>query len=301
MNNHMYEHPATRANVQTLQARGVTIVAPGEGRLASKGEQGVGRLAEPAQLLAACEAALSTAAARPAGGPADGATTAHAGRWDGVKVLVTAGGTREPIDSVRFLGNSSSGRMGLALAEAALAHGAQVTLIAANVSLTASEAIARRDVVTAAELERACQEEFPGTDVLLMAAAVADFRPVSPRQGKIKKAGRAGLELELEATSDVLATLAARRRAGQVLVGFAAEHGERAVELARGKLAEKGVDAIVVNDISREDIGFDASDNEVTILTANGTANGATRVARAAKSQVAEEILDAVWELRGAR
>jgi phosphopantothenoylcysteine decarboxylase/phosphopantothenate--cysteine ligase len=299
MNNHMYEHPATRANLQTLRERGVTIVAPGEGRLASKGEQGIGRLAEPAQLLDACEAAL--AAGRSAGGQAKGAVTARGGDWDGVKVLVTAGGTREPIDSVRFLGNSSSGRMGLALAEAALARGADVTLVAANVSLVPSEAIARRDVVTAAELQRACQEEFPVSDVLFMAAAVADFRPVAPQQGKIKKSGRARLTLELEATTDVLATLAAQRREGQTLVGFAAEHGHGAVELARGKLVEKGVDAIVVNDISREDIGFDVDANEVTILTANGSANGAIGVGRAAKSQVAEAILDAVWGLRSGR
>jgi phosphopantothenoylcysteine decarboxylase/phosphopantothenate--cysteine ligase len=191
--------------------------------------------------------------------------------------------------------------MGLALAEAALARGADVTLVAANVSLAASEAIARRDVVTAAELQRACQEEFPVSDVLFMAAAVADFRPVAPQQGKIKKSGRARLALELEATTDVLATLAAQRREGQTLVGFAAEHGDGAVELARGKLVEKGVDAIVVNDISREDIGFDVDANEVTILTANGSANGAIGVGRAAKSQVAEAILDAVWGLRSGR
>jgi phosphopantothenoylcysteine decarboxylase/phosphopantothenate--cysteine ligase len=301
MNSHMYEHPATRANLQTLRERGVTIVEPGAGRLASKGEQGVGRLAEPARLLAACEAALG--AGTPAdgssrGGQAIGAGPPRGAPWDGIRVLITAGGTREPIDSVRFLGNSSSGRMGLALAEAALARGADVTLVAANVSLPSSAAITRRDVVTAAELQRACQDEFPAADVLLMAAAVADFRPVAPQQGKIKKSGRHGLELELEATADVLATLAAQRRDGQTLVGFAAEHGEHGVELARGKLVEKGVDAIVVNDISRQDIGFDSADNEVTILTSQGASNGAVKVARAAKSQVAEAILDAVEKLR---
>jgi phosphopantothenoylcysteine decarboxylase/phosphopantothenate--cysteine ligase len=300
MNNNMYEHAATRANLQTLRERGVTILDPGVGRLASQGERGIGRLAEPAQLLAACEAELAGGSAASAA-HANGAPPARAAAWHGLKILVTAGGTREPIDSVRFLGNSSSGRMGLALAEAALARGAEVTLVAANVSLPASEAIERRDVVTAAELQLACEEEFPASDVLLMAAAVADFRPVAPRRGKIKKAGRASLELELEATTDVLTTLAGRRRAGQILVGFAAEHGERAVELARGKLAEKGLDAIVVNDISREDIGFDVDTNEVTILTANTSANGAISVGRAAKSQVAEAILDAVWRLRGAR
>jgi phosphopantothenoylcysteine decarboxylase / phosphopantothenate---cysteine ligase len=298
MNSNMYEHPATRANLQTLRERGVTILEPGSGRLASKGEQGVGRLAEPAALLGACEAALEEAPRGAGGAQSNGAAPAHGARWDRVKVLVTAGGTREPIDSVRFLGNSSSGRMGLALAEAALARGAEVTLVAANVSLAASGAIVRRDVVTAAELQLACQQEFAAADVLLMAAAVADFRPVDPQRGKIKKSGRAKLELELEATTDVLATLAAQRREGQTLVGFAAEHGERAVELARAKLVEKGVDAIVVNDISRDDIGFDSEENEVTILTADGAANGAIGVGRAAKSQVAEAILDAVASLR---
>jgi phosphopantothenoylcysteine decarboxylase / phosphopantothenate---cysteine ligase len=302
MNNHMYEHAATRANVQTLRERGVGIVEPGVGRLASKGEQGVGRLAEPAQLLAACEAALAGAPARQAGETAspNGIAPASGGSWSGVNVLVTAGGTREPIDSVRFLGNSSSGRMGVALAEAAAARGAAVTLIAANVGLQTSPAIARRDVVTAAELQHAGEEEFPQSDVLLMAAAVADFRPVAPREDKIKKAGQAGLSLELEATVDVLATLSAQRRAGQTLVGFAAEHGQRAVELGREKLLAKGLDAIVVNDISRADIGFDVDANEVTILTANGngSANETIEVGRAAKARVAEAILDAVAALR---
>jgi phosphopantothenoylcysteine decarboxylase / phosphopantothenate---cysteine ligase len=307
MNNHMYEHAATQANVKTLRERGVQIVDPGSGRLASKGEQGIGRLAEPARLLAACEAALAAAGdVAPGAAPShNGSSQAHAGGWEGLRVLVTAGGTREPIDSVRFLGNSSSGKMGLALAEAARARGADVTLVAANVALAASEAIARRNVVTAAELQEVCQEEFPACDVLLMAAAVADFRPVAVQTGKIKKAGRDELALQLEATADVLATLSAGRREGQTLVGFAAEHGERAVELARRKLEEKRLDAIVVNDISRADIGFDADANEVTILTADGPgrsgANGTREVGRAAKAQVAEAILDAVWELRAAR
>jgi phosphopantothenoylcysteine decarboxylase / phosphopantothenate---cysteine ligase len=302
MNNHMYEHAATRANVQTLRERGVGIVEPGVGRLASKGEQGIGRLAEPAQLLAACEAALAGVPVEQAGETAsqNGAVPAPSDSWSGVKVLVTAGGTREPIDSVRFLGNSSSGRMGVALAEAAAARGATVTLIAANVGLQTSPSIARRDVVTAAELQRAGEEEFPRSDVLLMAAAVADFRPVAPREDKIKKAGQTGLSLELEATVDVLATLSAQRRAGQTLVGFAAEHGQQAVELGREKLLAKGLDAIVVNDISRADIGFDVDANEVTILTANGNggANGTIEVGRAAKARVAEAILDAVAGLR---
>jgi phosphopantothenoylcysteine decarboxylase/phosphopantothenate--cysteine ligase len=295
MNNHMYEHAATRANVRTLRERGAQIVEPGVGRLASKGEHGVGRLAEPAELLAACEAALSASRGPHLNGGAPG----QGADWSGLRVLVTAGGTREPIDSVRFLGNSSSGRMGLALAEAARARGAHVTLVSANVALPSSPEIERRAVTTAAELEQACREEFPACDVLLMAAAVADFRPAAPREDKIKKAGQSGISLELEATGDVLAGLSEQRRPGQTLVGFAAEHGSQAVELGRRKLVQKGVDAIVVNDISRADIGFDADANEVTILTAAGNGDGATiEVGRAPKAQVAERILDVVAKLR---
>src|SRR5437763_180769 len=311
MNNHMYQHPAVQANLDVLRARGVRIVPPGSGRLATPGEHGVGRLAEPAELLAVCEEVLA----------ADGAGGSRAGRsWAGLSVLVTAGGTREPIDSVRFLGNSSSGRMGLALAQAAQVRGAQVTLIAANVHLPLPAGVACREVGSAAELREACVEEFPRCDVLLMAAAVADFRPAAPSATKIKKAQRGDLVLELEPTVDVLGELGRSRRAGQTLVGFAAEHGADALEDARRKLVEKGLDAIVVNDISREDIGFDADENEVTILTAaNGRASPAThgehaegseareqlaqasemRVSKAPKPLVAEAVLEVVERLRG--
>jgi phosphopantothenoylcysteine decarboxylase/phosphopantothenate--cysteine ligase len=287
MNSNMYEHPATRANLALLRERGVTIVEPGTGKLASKGEQGVGRLAEPARLLAACEQAI-------AGGPAS------SGSLRGVSVLVTAGGTREAIDSVRYIGNSSSGRMGLALARAAQARGAEVTLIAANVALPAPPGVLLRPVVSAAELQAACAEEFPRCEILLMAAAVADFRPAGARDGKIKKSERERLELLLEPTADVLSGLSAARRDGQTLIGFAAEHGEEAVQSAREKLAAKGLDAIVVNDISREDIGFDSQDNEVTILSAphDGFAGEELHVPRASKADVAEAILDAAERLR---
>jgi phosphopantothenoylcysteine decarboxylase/phosphopantothenate--cysteine ligase len=215
-------------------------------------------------------------------------------------VLVTAGGTREPIDSVRFIGNNSSGRMGFALAGAAQARGAEVTLLAANVALASSPGIVRHDLTTAAELQEACARAFPACDVLLMTAAVADFRPREPADGKIKKSGRASLELELEPTMDVLAGLSEQRRDGQTLVGFAAEHGERAVEYARGKLTEKGLDAVVVNDISRKDIGFEVDANEVTILAiAGGQEETVQHVPRASKPEVAEAILDAVERLRG--
>lgn len=296
MNNRMYEHPATQANLGTLRERGAIVVEPDVGRLASKGEEGVGRLAEPARVLAACMQALADR------GP--GERAGSRGSLSGLTVLVTAGGTREPIDSVRFVGNSSSGRMGFALAQAAHDRGAQVTLIAANVALATPAGVARREVVTAAELKQVCELEFPGCDVLLMSAAVADFTPAVPEDGKIKKSDRQRLELVLEPTADVLAGLAAGRRQDQTLVGFAAEHGERAVECARGKLTDKGLDALVVNDISRPDIGFDVDANEVTILSAgrNGGAQIEQRhVPRASKAAVAEAILDTVEGLRDSR
>jgi phosphopantothenoylcysteine decarboxylase/phosphopantothenate--cysteine ligase len=303
MNNHMYENEATQANLQVLRDRGLEIVEPGVGRLASKGEEGVGRLAEPTRLLEVCERVLAGRA--PAGDIGEPASRSPIGGsaaeiWRGLKVLVTAGGTREPIDSVRFIGNSSSGRMGFALARAAQARGAEVTLLAANVSLPRPPGVRCRDLATAAELEQACAQEFPACDVLLMTAAVADFRPRAKADGKLKKSGRASLELELEPTADVLIGLVEGRRDGQTLVGFAAEHGERAVDYARKKLAQKGLDAVVVNDISRQDIGFDVDANEVTILTAatGEQSESVTHVPRALKTQIAEEILDAVERLR---
>ncbi len=288
MNNNMYEHAATQANLELLRARGVVVVEPGVGRLATKGEHGIGRLAEPATLLAACESAVDGAAP---GGP-----------WAGLRVLVSAGGTREPIDSVRFIANSSSGRMGLALARAARARGAQVTVVAANVALGPPDGVAWRPVGSAAELQRACEEEFPACDILLMAAAVADFRPAEPAAGKIKKTGREHLRVELEPTADVLSGLAAQRRPGQLLIGFAAEHGERAVEYGRGKLQAKGLDAVVVNDISRADIGFEVDQNEVTIVTSADPerADGVQHIAMASKDSIAAGILDAVERLRAA-
>jgi phosphopantothenoylcysteine decarboxylase/phosphopantothenate--cysteine ligase len=288
MNHHMWAHPATQANLELLASRGVVIVAPGEGELASHGEHGIGRLAEPAALLAACESLLAHPADAPGTMPSPGA-------WLGRRVLVTAGGTREPIDSVRFIGNRSSGRMGFALAAEALRRGAQVTVVAANVALPAPPGVRVIAVGTAAELQSACEAEFDGTDVLLMAAAVADFRPNTVATTKLKK-DQGAPELTLEPTTDVLRLLSARRRPGQLLVGFAAEHGSDAVRLGREKLARKGLDAIVVNDIAQPGIGFDTPDNEVTILTAAG---GERHVARVGKEHVAAVVLDALqplWE-----
>jgi phosphopantothenoylcysteine decarboxylase/phosphopantothenate--cysteine ligase len=240
-------------------------------------------MSEPAELLAAVEARL--AAGDPRVGPL----------WRGVRVLVTAGGTREPIDSVRFISNRSSGRMGLALAARAAARGAQVTLVAANVSLPAPPAVRVVPVSTAAELGAACEREFQACDVLLMAAAVADFRPVNPADHKLKKTGNPPTPptIELEPTADVISALAAGRRTGQVIVGFAAEHGDGALAYARAKLERKRVDAIVVNDVSQPGIGFDTPDNEVTVVTA-----GAERLLpKAGKDAIADGVLNEVQQL----
>jgi phosphopantothenoylcysteine decarboxylase / phosphopantothenate---cysteine ligase len=285
MNNRMYLHPAVQANLGLLTDRGVTVIGPGTGDLASHGEHGVGRMSEPAELLEAVEARLAEAA-RPLEGVGGG--------WFGVRVLITAGGTREPIDSVRYVGNRSSGRMGFALAERAARRGAEVTVVAANVALPAPPGVKVTPVETAAELKAACDERFDATDVLLMAAAVADFRPRDPAAHKLKKNAGAP-RLELEPTEDVLSALAGRRRPGQVLVGFAAEHGDGAIDYARDKLERKRLDAIVVNDISQPGIGFDAADNEVTILARDGEE---LRLRKSRKEQIADGVLDEVEKLR---
>jgi phosphopantothenoylcysteine decarboxylase / phosphopantothenate---cysteine ligase len=283
MNHHMWEHPATRANVDLLRRRRATVIDPGVGQLASKGEWGSGRLAEPAEILAAVEGVLARGGAA---GPQP---------LDGLKVLVTAGGTREPIDSVRYIGNRSSGRMGFALATVAAELGAEVTVLAANVELARDPRVTYVDVRTAQELRDAAIAAFGRTDVLLMAAAVVDFRPSLTADHKIKKSeGQDRMQVDLELTPDILSELAAARRAGQTVVGFAAEHGEGALAYGRDKLRRKGLDAIVVNDISRDDIGFDAADNEVTIVTADGD----TPVPKGPKEEIARAVLDAVVRLR---
>jgi phosphopantothenoylcysteine decarboxylase/phosphopantothenate--cysteine ligase len=278
MNDRMYADAATQANLQTLRARGVIVIEPDEGALASRGERGMGRLPEPDRLLAEVEAALP--------GP-------H-GPWDGLRVLVTAGGTREPIDPVRFIGNRSSGRMGLALATAAAARGAEVTLIAANVSLPLPGGARTIAVETTEELQKAVAAEFAAAGVLLMAAAPADFRAAHPGGEKISREGGSGLKLHLEPTPDILAAAAAERRDDQVLVGFAAETGAGAIERARAKLERKAVDAIVFNDVSRSEIGFDSADNEVTVVERSGEHH----FPLAPKEEIAEAILDRVDALR---
>jgi phosphopantothenoylcysteine decarboxylase/phosphopantothenate--cysteine ligase len=279
MNGRMYEDAATQENLETLRRRGVTVLEPAEGHLASRGEFGRGRLQEPEQLLAALEAVLPSGQ-RP---------------WDGLRVLVTAGGTREPIDPVRFVANRSSGRMGLALAAAAARRGADVTLIAANVGLDAPPGVERIDVHTAAELADAARSAFADCQVLLMAAAPADFRPERASERKLAREGE-GLDIRLTPTEDILAGLAGSRSEGQTLVGFAAEHGE-GVERAREKLTRKGADMIVLNDVSDPEIGFESERNAVTLVTAGGN----REIGIDSKEAVAEAILDEVDALRTGR
>ena len=277
MNDRMYRDAATQANLATLRERGIAVIEPEEGALASRGEHGVGRLPDPRRLLDAVEQTVP--------GPS--------GPWDGLRVLISAGGTREPIDPVRFIGNRSSGRMGIALAERAAQRGADVTLVAANVVLPAPPGVRRVDVETAGELAQALEAEFASADVLLMAAAPADFRPSGAADSKIAREGSDGIELDLEPTADILAGLGARRRKGQTLVGFAAETGE-GTERARSKLERKGVDAIVFNDVSRSEIGFESTENEVVIVERDGD----HPVPLASKPQIADAILDRVQALR---
>lgn len=280
MNNRMYEDAATRENLATLRSRGVDVIEPGEGSLASKGEYGVGRLPDPAELLNRVEGAL-------AGGSPPSRDLA------GLKVLVTAGGTREAIDPVRYIGNRSSGRMGFALAERAAARGAEVTVVAANVALAAPAGVERVDVESTAELSAACLRLFPETEVLLMAAAPADFRPLVRSDTKMTRAGES-ISLDLEPTEDILAALSSNLN--QTVVGFAAEHGGDGEARAAGKLERKGLDLIVLNDVSDETIGFDSTENAVTLITEDTS----EKVERAAKTIIADRILDRVVGLRRA-
>ena len=277
MNPRMWSSAATRANVETLRSRGVELIGPEEGDTA-EGEVGVGRMTEPEEIFERCASLLEK-------------REQLAGR----RVLVTAGGTREPLDAVRFLGNRSSGRMGAALAAEARRRGADVTLIASNLSVPVPVGV---HVVPAPTAEDVARETLGrDADVVLMAAAVADYRPAAPKTGKRAKDGGTWT-VELEPTTDVLRELGARRENGQVLVGFAADSGERGLERAREKLAAKQVDLVVFNDVSRDDIGFDSTDNEVVLVARDGE----RRLEKAAKERIAAAILDAVVErLDGAR
>jgi phosphopantothenoylcysteine decarboxylase/phosphopantothenate--cysteine ligase len=274
MNPRMWGHPATRSNVETLRARGVEIVGPDEGETA-EGELGVGRMAEPTEIFALCEALL-----------------AKRDQLRGRRVLVTAGGTREPLDDVRFIGNRSSGRMGVALAEEARRRGADVTVIASNLTVALPGGVEVVDAPTAEDLAREVLARADA-DVVLMAAAVADYRPAERIAGKRGKDASAWT-VELEPTTDVLRTLGAREGRG-VLVGFAAESGGEAIERARTKLTDKNANLIVFNDVSRNDIGFEVEENEVVLISRDGE----RKIARTTKEQVAEAILDEVVQLVG--
>jgi phosphopantothenoylcysteine decarboxylase / phosphopantothenate---cysteine ligase len=278
MNDRMWSHPATRANVELLRARGVEFVGPAEGELA-EGGSGLGRMAEPREIAQRIRELLVRG---------DGTLT-------GKRVVVAAGGTREPLDAVRFLGNRSSGRMGVALAAEADRRGAIVTLVGANLAVPAPAGVELVSAPSADDLAREVLARADA-DLVVMAAAVADYRPAEAVEGKRPKDGEPWT-LSLQPTLDVLAVLGARRRNGQLLVGFAAETGDTGLERARGKLSNKGVDLVVYNDVSRDDVGFDAVDNEVVLVTEGGE----RQVARAPKEEIAAEIFDEVERLLGER
>ena len=273
MNVRMWEHPATQANAALLRERGVELIGPEEGELA-EGEEGAGRMSEPEAIFARCLELLGSA-----------------GPLRGKRVVVSAGGTREPLDSVRFVGNRSSGKMGVAVAREARRRGADVTLVAANLAVAAPDGVDVGEAPTAADLAREVLAR-DGTDVGVMAAAVGDYRPVEPLSGKRSKDGEAWA-VELEPTEDVLAELGRRRRNGQILVGFAADEGEGGLERARTKLTNKGGNLLVYNDVSRTDIGFESDWNELVLLTAAGE----RAVSRRSKEECAVAILDEVETL----
>jgi phosphopantothenoylcysteine decarboxylase / phosphopantothenate---cysteine ligase len=271
MNSRMWSHPATQANVATLRDRGIELIGPEEGDLA-EGETGIGRMSEP-EAIAARIRQLLTPTLR------------------GKRVLVSAGGTREPIDAVRFVGNRASGRMGVALAEEAQRRGANVTLLAANLAVPAPAGIEVVETPTAADMLRAALDRADA-DLVLMAAAPADYAPAESRPDKRPKDDR-GWTLDLEPTQDIIRTLAERRMNGQVLIGFAADHGEEGLARARAKLENKRLDLVVYNDVSRDDIGFDASENEVTLISVAGEES----VPKASKREIAAAIVDRAEEL----
>jgi len=273
MNVRMWAHPATQANAAVLATRGVELIGPEEGDLA-EGETGLGRMTEPEEIFARCQVLLGAE-----------------GRLHGRTVLVSAGGTREPLDAVRFFGNRSSGRMGVAVAEEARRRGAEVTLLAANVGVRVPHGIDVVQTPTAADMAAAAGERRD-VDVVVMAAAVADYRPAETIDGKRAKSGTAWT-LELEPTVDILRELAAARVDGQVLVGFAADIGATGLERAREKLDAKRADLIVFNDVAEDGIGFDAAENEVVLISRTGE----RAVARARKETIAAAVLDAVEDL----
>jgi phosphopantothenoylcysteine decarboxylase / phosphopantothenate---cysteine ligase len=276
MNTRMWEHPATQANIELARGRGVELIGPEEGDLA-EGEQGMGRMAEPEAIFARIQAVVR----------------ASNSLLQARKVVVTAGGTREPIDAVRFIGNRSSGRMGVALADEARRRGADVTLIASNLSVRAPSGVTVVEAPTAADLGRETLARADA-DVLVMAAAVADYRPAEVAAGKPPKSEQPQ-QLELEPTEDVLHALGARAANGRILVGFAAEAGPGGLARARAKRTGKNADLVVYNDVGRGNVGFDSLDNEVVLITETGERT----VAKARKERIAAEIWDEVERLLG--
>lgn len=272
MNPRMWANAATRANVETLIARGVELVGPDEGETA-EGEWGVGRMAEPEEIVRRIDQLLAP------------------GSLAGRRVLVTAGGTREPVDSVRFVGNRSSGRMGVALAEEARRRGAEVVLLAANLSVPAPHGVEVIQTPTA-EAMLIAASALEDVDLALLAAAVADYRPAEALATKRPKSD-AGWTLELEPTTDIARLLGERKPEGQVVVAFGADHGEEGLERKRRMLDEKHVDLVVFNDISRSDIGFEAGENEVVLVSDASE----RRVEKAPKAVIAAAILDAAEAL----
>jgi phosphopantothenoylcysteine decarboxylase/phosphopantothenate--cysteine ligase len=272
MNVNMWDHPATQANLETLRKRGVKIVAPGSGYLAC-GMTGSGRLAENEVIVAATLEAL-------------GAAQDLAGET----VLITAGPTREKIDPVRYLTNRSSGRMGYAIAEAALRRGARVLLVSGPTAITPPGAAELTRVESAEQMRDAVLNLLPQASIVVKTAAVSDYRAKSPALQKVKRKGP--LTLELEPTTDILKEISARKQS-QIIVGFAAET-ENVLENARQKLAAKRLDAIVVNDVSREGVGFDSDRNEVTIITSDDVVS----VPETTKWEVAQRVLDQIVRIR---
>ncbi|MCY3578129.1 MAG: bifunctional phosphopantothenoylcysteine decarboxylase/phosphopantothenate--cysteine ligase CoaBC [bacterium] len=285
MHTEMWEHPAVADNIATLVKRGVSIVGPESGRLAG-GDEGAGRLSSPADIVAAVDRVLDS--------------TGRRLDMAGLSVVVTAGGTREPIDPVRYIGNRSSGKQGYAFAEEAAARGAKVTIITTvdrpgPLGTTVVSGITVVRVNTAEEMAAATAEAAKEADVVIMAAAVADFRPVDPAGVKIKK--RDGVPaIQLEPTPDILAGLGASKPEGQILVGFAAETCEVA-DNAAAKLSGKGADYIVANDVAAENVGFAYDTNEVTVLASDGRVRP---VGMRSKRQVAQAVLDLVMGDRDA-
>jgi phosphopantothenoylcysteine decarboxylase/phosphopantothenate--cysteine ligase len=275
MNVNMYEHPAFQENLAKLKKRGVVILEPGEGELAC-GWEGKGRLPEPEIILEACESMFL------------------AKDLAGKKFLVTAGPTREAVDPVRYISNRSSGKMGYALAAAARARGAEVTLISGPVSIAAPAGVNLVKVESAEEMKKACDKYFKDADVTIKAAAVADFRPRAQTREKIKKQ-KVALSMELENTPDILADLGKKKRKGQILVGFAAETKDL-VQNAKKKLQAKNLDLIVANDVSKRGAGFDVDTNIVTILFKDGKKKQLPQIT---KRELSGQLLDIIREILG--